>query len=226
VSAPVPTSFRAAACRANPVPTSRCSPTPENLLRYGLTGRLELRFQSSNAVTQHTHSAPSALDSQDVALSAKILLSPPNRPWPRSAILALSMPTGSDNQTSGSYDPAAQLIWEQILPRGFSLLEIPALTLTTFDGGRRPAWAASAWLGRSLSPALAAFAEFAPSRSAQGHFAYVVDSGFTLATTPLRQIDLRIGFQRDDAGAHTLLSLGYSFRMDRFLVRLAFPQYR
>lgn len=197
---------------------------PEDLVRYGITDRLEFRVQSNNAIAQHTNTGGfGPWSSQDAILSGKVLIGTPNHVLPRSAIFSLSVPSGGQDQTSGSYDPGAMIVWTQSLPKNYALEEVAGATLTTINGARRAFWYPSIGVTHNITEAFGAFAEYAPSILANGDFLYIVDGGLTLASTPTRQVDLRVGYQHDSAGSHTLLSFGYSFRLDHFFRRPAFP---
>jgi hypothetical protein len=189
---------------------------PESLVRVGLCDRAEVRFLTDNLVYQRS-SAQSALhlQSQDAAISTKLLLSSANSVLPKSAIVSLTLPVGSKHMTSGSYDPSLVAIWTQALSHGYSVNEVAQVTLTTKDGARVLAWSPSIEAGRSLSGRLSIFAEFAPSIDAYQSFAYVADGGFAYSLSGSRQLDVRTGYARDAAGLHGILSLGYSIRYDR-----------
>jgi hypothetical protein len=157
----------------------------------------------------------------DPALSVKVGLGKANQVSPRSAILSLSFPRGGPNWTSGSYDPSITGIWTQTIGKKYFVNEVAGATLTTLNGARRPSWAPSVAGGRSLTETVTAFAEYAPTVLPDGSLEYVVDGGFALTHKQLMQFDLRTGYLKDSGGYHTLITLGYSIRRDRFLPRFA-----
>ncbi len=188
---------------------------PESLLRVGLTNRVEGRFLASDAVYQSSSaSTPASLQSTDAAVGAKMLLAGPNTVSPKSAILSLSFPTGGPSLTSGSYDPGLTLLWTQAIPRGYFINELAGVTLTTLHGARRPAWEPSVAFGRSLSPKLTVFGEYAPTVLQDRSVVQVVDGGILFAPVKLQQFDLRFAYLNDFQGIHTLVSGGYSIRRD------------
>jgi hypothetical protein len=191
---------------------------PESLVRFGLTNRVEVRFLTSDALYQSSHPAGSdGLQSADVSLSTKLLVRGPNSALPKSAVLALNMPTGGSSFTSGSYDPSLTSIWTQAIPRGYFVNELAWVTLTTLNGARRAEWAPSVAFGRALSPKLTAFGEYAPTMVPGVCATHVIDGGFALTRGKLQQFDIRTGYLKDLLGSHALISLGYSIRRDDFL---------
>lgn len=186
---------------------------PESLIRFGVLHHLELRVLTNNAMYQ-TSNPPgvSGMQRQDPGISTKILISKANSFAPKSAIVSLSMPLGSSNLTSGSYDPGVTAIWTQSFPHGFSANEVGQVTLTTLEGVRLPLWAPSVVVGRSLSDRLSLYSEYAPSMESYVPFSYIVDGGFAYLPAKTRQIDVRVGYAKDTAGTHYLLSVGYSIR--------------
>jgi hypothetical protein len=191
---------------------------PESLVRFGLTNRLEVRFLTSDALYQSSHPAGSdGFESADVSLSTKLLVRGPNSPLPKSAVLALNMPTGGSSFTSGSYDPSLTTIWTQATARGYFVNELAGVTLTTLKGARRAEWAPSVAFGRALSLRLTAFGEYAPTMVPGICAAHVIDGGFVLTRGKLQQFDIRTGYLKDLKGNHGLISVGYSIRRDSFL---------
>lgn len=187
---------------------------PESLLRYGLTRRLEVRYQTSDAVfASSSLPGQQRLQTADTALSAKFLLKGPNSFAPKSMLAAINLPTGGPAWTTGSADPGLTLIWTQTT-KNYFLNEVAQATLTTVAGARRAAWAPSIAAGRSVTSRLTVFAEYAPTIVASNSLVTVVDGGFTILHGNLRQLDLRAGYLQDSDGRHTLLSIGFSVRRD------------
>jgi hypothetical protein len=190
---------------------------PESLLRLGVTDRLELNFLSSDAVYQPSRRPHiSSLQTMDPMLGAKIGVGKANSAFPRSATLSLSFPMGGSTWTSGTYDPGTVLVWTQAIGKASFLNEVVGATLTTVDQARRTTWAPSIAGGRSLTADFGIFAEYAPTVLANRSSNYVIDGGFAVVHRKLTQFDVRTGYLRDSGGFHTLLSLGYSFRLDSF----------
>ena len=191
---------------------------PENFLRIGFFDRFELRYQASNALySSRLTPGGSQWQTADTQVSGKVLVGRPNQLLPRSAVLSLNLPTGGVSQTSGSYDPGAALIWTQSAPHGWFINEVAVATLTTLHGARRPAWAPSVATGKTLSPRLTLFAEYAPVVTQDGSITSLVDGGFAVLRRATEQIDFRTGYLKDSAGVHTILSVGFSVRHDNLL---------
>lgn len=190
---------------------------PENFLRIGLTDRMEVRFQASNIALRSTvPGGTSQIQSQDLVLSAKFLISGPNKITPKSAIVSLSVPTGGLGFTSDSTDPTVDLIWTQAFRHGYFLNEVAQATLTTLSGARRPLWSPSIAGGRALSDTLTAFAEYAPNVLPDDSRSFLADGGFAVAHHNFQQWDLRAGLCHDSSGVHPSVMVGYSIRRDHF----------
>jgi Putative MetA-pathway of phenol degradation len=191
---------------------------PESLVRFGLTNRVEARFLTSDVLYQSSHAAGSdGLESADVTLSAKLLVRGPNSPLPKTAVLALNIPTGGSSYTSGSYDPGLTTIWTQAIAGGYFVNEVAGAMLTTLNGARRAEWAPSVAFGRALSPTLTGFGEYAPTMVPGLCAAHVIDGGLALTRGKLQQFDVRTGYLKDVQGSHALISMGYSIRRDAVL---------
>jgi hypothetical protein len=189
---------------------------PENLLRYGLTERLEVRFLASNMVYQTT---AGHFESQDLAFSAKLLVAGPNRLAPKSAILSLSVPTGGAAFTSNSTDPTLDLIWTQAIPHGYFLNQVAQVTLTTLNSARRPLWSPGIAGGKALTANLTVFGEYAPNVLPDSSRNFLIDSGLALVRHDVQQWDIRAGMLSDSGGLHPSILIGYSIRRDGFFSR-------
>jgi len=196
---------------------SQMADLPESLIRFGLTSRLEARFATQNAMLALGSPGGADVESADTAASVKALIAGPNTRLPKSAVLSLSLPTGSRAITSGSYDPGLILIWTQAFPHTWFVNEVAGATLTTLNGARKAAWGPSVAFGRSVTPAVTAFGEYAPTIQTDSSVTHVIDGGIAITRGKLRQFDLRAGYMRDEQGDHTLLSVGYSLRRDHWL---------
>jgi hypothetical protein len=186
---------------------------PENFLRVGFFDRFEVRYQASNLLySSQVAPGSSQWQTADTQVSGKLLVGRPNGLLPRSAVLSLNIPTGAPAQTSGSYDPGTALIWTQSLPHGWSLNEDAIATLTTLNHARRPTWAPSVLAGKALNEKVSLFAECAPVVMQNDSRVWLVDGGFAILRRATQQIDFRSGYLKDNAGIHTLLSVGFSIR--------------
>ncbi len=206
---------------------------PENFLRVGFFDRFEVRYQASNLLySSQVAPGSSQWQTADTQVSGKLLVGRPNGLLPRSAVLSLNIPTGAPAQTSASYvkterisksgspiiasnfvdDPGTALIWTQSLPHGWSLNEDAIATLTTLNHARRPTWAPSVLAGKALNAKVSLFAECAPVVMQNDSRVWLVDGGFAILRRATQQIDFRSGYLKDNAGIHTLLSVGFSIR--------------
>ena len=188
---------------------------PETLLRLGITDRAELRFLFQDEMYQRPDIPGTAsFQALDPTISIKLGLGKPTSIYPRSVIAQLSFPAGGPSWTSGSYDPSITTIWTQTISKNYFLNEVVGGTLTTLFGARRMYWAPSIAGGRSLSPAITGFAEYAPTLPANDNWSYIIDAGFSLTHNKVNQFDFRTGYLKDSVGFHGLFSVGYSVRRD------------
>jgi hypothetical protein len=194
--------------------SSQMADLPESLVRLGLTNRVEARFTTQNAVLALGSIGGADIESADTAASVKALIAGPNTRLPKSAVLSLSLPTGSRAMTSGSYDPGLIFIWTQAFPHTYFINEVAGATLTTLTGARKASWAPSVAFGRSVSSAITVFGEYAPTVQTDSSVTHVVDGGFAVTRGKLQQFDARVGYMRDSQGDHALISVGYSLRRD------------
>ncbi len=188
---------------------------PEVLTRLGIGHKMELRLTSSNAVYQMAADPGTKhLQFQDMGFGMKVGLTGPNHRMAQSVVLNLSCPTGGPSQSSDTYDPMAILIWQQTLPKGYILTENVELLRTTVDGARRTNWLPNVAVGRAISKRYQWYAEYAPTFAKDASTLHVVDGGLLFSPFRTAQIDVRVGYQNDEAGRHNLISLGYSHRLD------------
>ncbi len=190
----------------------------ESLLRLGMGKHTELRFGATNAVYEREHiQGTSSLQFQDIALSLKMGLAAPNHLMPQALAVALSCPTGSAGQTSGTFDPSAIIIWQQISSKAYTLTENIAAVRTPYTSTRQTKWLPSIAVGRPFSDSLSWYFEYAPTVTAESGMSHIVDGGLLYNRSRTSQFDLRFAYLSDGTGSHNTFSLGYSFRLDRLL---------
>jgi hypothetical protein len=169
---------------------------PEDLIRFGLTNRVELRFITSNMVYQHSAIAGiDPLEAGDAALSLKLHIAGANTFTPNAAIVSMSFPVGDRGLTSNSYDPSIFFGWTQTLRRRYTFIEAVQTTLTTVSQVRTTELFPVIGASRTFSDRFSAFVDYAPEVLLSGGKAYEVDGGLTYAATKKQVFDVR--------GAHT-----------------------
>ncbi len=199
---------------------------PESLLRVGIGHNMEMRLTSSNLVHGSDAAVGSSLfEEQDLSFSMKTALARANSTYalPQALMVGISCPTGSAAKTSGSFDPSAILIWYQSWHNGLNLTENVSVLRSTTDGVRTDDWGLGVSVGRSFNHKLAWFAEYAPMFAAGAQPLHIFDAGFLYTPNPTTQFDVRFGRQNDPDGLNNILTLGYSFRVNKFGRRINPP---
>jgi hypothetical protein len=190
---------------------------PEAFLRLGIGYRSELRFTASNIVSRGTPApATDAIQFQDIVFGVKTGVTTPNHFMVQSVVASMSLPSGGPSETSGTMDVSFILIWTQSTANGFSITENVGGTRTSTDGIRQTNWSPNASIGHAFSKSIVWYMEYATTIAPSAGLAQIVDGGFSYNTRSTSQFDLRIGVQSDDQGVHNILSIGHSFRLDKF----------
>ena len=138
---------------------SRAFSAPTALLRIGLGHRAELRVGADGLVT--TSVAGSRVSGySDVELGAKIRLFDQRSLGVDLAVLPMvSLPTGSDDFSSGAADPTVKITWARDLPAGFGLSGNVNASSISEDGRRFHQQALSASLGHDLVAGFGSYVE-------------------------------------------------------------------
>lgn len=190
------------------------------LFRFGLIDPLEFRVESPMGQFHKQTGQPHGKGWNDLAFGFKAHLLDQDGPIPSMGFLVhLSTPTGTNNYTANSYDPAAKWLNDWDLPAGFSLgtnigLDVPQ----DAAGGRFARILYAAALGRNLSfisERLRIFAEIqgaVPVQSPQPN-EQTFDSGLTFLLTPDIQLDTLVQVGLTDATTDVTTGLGFSWRV-------------
>jgi hypothetical protein len=164
-----------------------------DVLRVGLTSRLEVRVSGDGLTVERT---PSAHDSglADLAVGAKYLILDAKRAGVElAAIPALSLPTGADRLSSHRYQPSLTLSLARDLPAAFDLGASVGTTWTRDPQQRRVARAASVAIGHAIAGPWAGFGEIAAADGDDGAVAWLVDAGVSRVIGRDAQIDVELG---------------------------------
>jgi hypothetical protein len=174
---------------------ARSLTVPGALLRLGFGPRLELRLATDGFLSQRVGGLRVS-GAGDAEIGAKIRLFDQAAAGVDIAIIpAVSLPTGSDSQSSGGVDPSFKLTWARSMPGDFGLtgnLNVASLTESETRFVQR---AVSVSLGRALVAGWGGFLEayaFSPMERGLGAGA-TVDGGITRPLGANLQFDVEAG---------------------------------
>jgi hypothetical protein len=193
---------------------------PEATLRFGFTERFEAFVNGSNLVWNRTISSPgvsaATTRGSDFSLNAKVgLLSEDADKITLSAAMGLSLPVGSEGESSDGYDPSLRLLWAKDLPRGFWIAGNLNISSETVDDHRHALGSASLGLGngfvKSSSWFVELFGDFLNGESAR----WQLDGGFALAATTDMQFDISAGRTLQSGPPEWFVAAGISLRHRR-----------
>jgi hypothetical protein len=168
---------------------------PGALLRLGVSPRVELRLGTDGFVSQRAGGIRVS-GAGDMEVGAKIRLFDQAAAGVDIAILpALSLPTGSDSQSSGGADPSVKVTWARSLPRDFGLTGNLNVASMTDGGARFTQQAFSLSLGHPLLAGWGGFVEtygFSPMERGGGA-GLTLDGGLTRPVGANLQFDVEAG---------------------------------
>lgn len=193
--------------------TTNVADGPQTELRFGLSRHVELEVTLPNL---HWPGTTPGLQYDDLSIGAKLKVGAENRGWPLAIVGTLSLPSGSDERTSGAVDPTVLLAITRNLPHNLQVSGSASLTSLSTNGGPRVAQSQLAvdlgWCARDTT---CFYAEAAPFVStAQDSNGTTIDGGMTLRLTPRAQLDGRVGSTIANGDHSFFATLGYSFRLD------------
>jgi methyl-accepting chemotaxis protein len=183
--------------RVDPV-TSRDLSVPNVLLRVGVSSRLELRVGGEGFLSESlsTPGTGMATGGSDVELSLKYKFLDQEHGGIDFAVIPLvSLPTGSDDFTTGGYDPTIKFALGRSLPRGFGIGGNVIVSSVTEDSRRFTQTSVSASVSHALGENWGGFWELygASKLSRDGGRAWLFDTGITHTFGDNLQIDLSVG---------------------------------
>jgi hypothetical protein len=194
---------------------SRALSAPMALLRLGLSDRLELRLGADGFESQRAVAGGSRMTGfSDVTAGFKyVLADQAHLGFDLAVIPFVSMPTGSDAFSSGSWDPTIKLTWARDLPRGFGLsgnVNVSSIT----EGERYTPREVMFSLGHDLAGGWAGFWEVygASSLERGGSAAWLVDTGVTHPLGHDVQVDFSVGRGLNRAAPDWFVGVGISMR--------------
>jgi hypothetical protein len=175
---------------------------PQAMLRVGVSERLELRF-SGDGVLSDSVALPDVAGRRtrvtggsDLEVGAKWkLFERPRAGFVAALEPVFSLPIGSDDFTSGGYDPTLKVIVDRELPAGLALSANVVISRVTVEGRRFTQRAVSGSFARAVSGAWHGFAELyrASPLGDAGGAAWIGDLGAMRALGTRFQIDISVG---------------------------------
>ncbi len=203
-------------------PDSEVLEAPALLVRYGVVDRLELRLGIPTLTTQFAGGADAGFG--DPELGAKIALWAEKGWRPEAAFLAgTTIPVGSEDLSSGRFDPAFRFSFGHTLPRGFSLgynLGVAWETSPEEDGSGHDTHSRLEYttaLGYDFSERWGGFVELfgdAPLNDSGGS-AHSFDGGLTYLLRDNLQLDLAAGFGLTSEAPDWFITAGLSIRLPK-----------
>ncbi|CAM2068772.1 Transporter [Sulfidibacter corallicola] len=197
---------------------------PQTLIRYGLNPNLELRIGWDGVIDVETDAFGGNSDSGagDTSLGVKWKLFDERGRRPQMAIVAgTNLTTAEDGFGSDEFEPAVRLAFSSTLSDRLGLgYNLGWSSLRTDDGIDEHTLATvqySMVLGIGVSDRVGAFIEAfgdVPA-SAPGGPSNSIDTGITVALSPLVQVDAAGGFGISDEADDWFATVGISFRLDR-----------
>jgi hypothetical protein len=191
---------------------------PEATIRFGVTPRVELFANVSNWFVDHRTFGDVSGDvsgAGDTSINAKLAwLSEGQHPINLNVAAGLSLPVGSDDFSSGGYDPSLRLLWSRSLPRDFAVSGNLDIASVTVGDDRLVASAASLGLGHSLTARSSWFVELFGD-FVDGDAQWQFDGGVAIVTSDDFQIDLSAGRTLQSGPAAWFVAAGITIRHRR-----------
>jgi hypothetical protein len=192
---------------------------PEAMLRLGLTPRFEIFLNAPNmlwdrasvgGVSERTSGAT------DLSVNAKVgWLSEGADPLTLSSAFGLSLPVGSNEFSSGGYDPSLRLLWSRSLSGDFGLSGNLDIASVTAGPDRVTAGAASLGLGRGLNDSASWFVELFGDFVEGADTQWQLDGGVAFVPRPDFQIDLSAGRTLRSGPSAWFVAVGITLRHRR-----------
>ncbi|MGC4082713.1 MAG: transporter [Vicinamibacterales bacterium] len=192
--------------------------TPLALVRLGLSRRVELRASTDGYILDWLRGgtvSSTTTGEADFEIGTKVMLT--NGSWNgvRMALLPMvSLPTGSKDMSSGTFDPTIKFCWETDLPRRFSLSGNVNVMRLDDDRGRLTEQVVTLSLGRDLLRGWSGYWEvfgFIP-RNRPGTAAWTLDTGVTHPIGGNAQLDVEVGHGTTTAATDWSIGVGVGLR--------------
>ncbi len=183
---------------------------PELLARWGILPMLELRFNCPDRIWERNGQDQSGFG--DASVGAKLQLPSPGRDWNLAAIVAVSLPSGDRNFSSGAADPELVLVWGRELSDRWSYGGQVAGAWLTEDGVRQFNWSTSAVFGCDLGGDWGTFIEVLVDVPHADGTGVLFHHGYTRQFRSPVQLDVHGGLGLNDAAPDAFIGFGFSIR--------------
>lgn len=190
---------------------------PQTLLRFGISRRVELRFEGEGYVWQTARPVESlsrASGLSDHTVGLKFKLHDEGKFGPALSLIGnLSIPVGNEALTSGAVDPEVKLGWSKNLPKAFSISGTFNVASVSDDKGRVLDSAFSISAGHRLAGGFAGTWEVYRVNLERGQgTSWVAASGVTHGLGQNAQLDLSAGHTVAGARSGWFLAAGFVYR--------------
>lgn len=189
--------------------------SPELLVRWGLTKRIEARFSGEGLHKERETTGRGLRGYSDTEVGAKVSLWGEQKGLPSLALIPfVSLPVGNRKISSLGYDPSLKVAWGKELPADFGLSGNVNVTRIGGPEGRVKQWAWSLSLGHDLPMGFGGYLEtfrFSCWDIGQGA-ALIANGGVTHGLGKNAQLDLRFGRKMTTAGPDWFTGFGVVLR--------------
>ena len=185
----------------------------ETLIRIGLASRTELRVSVPNFLDSlAAHHRTTGFG--DLSVGFKQQIGPFGGDFDLSVIVALSLPSGTNEFSSSGFDPFIKVPWSKPLQRGWSIGGMQSVFWNTQGSRRNTVWEPTLYLERQLTKPWDVFVESAGDYAQRGSSAQVIHFGTAYKVTLKHQLDFHFGFGLNHSTPNHFFAVGYSFRVD------------
>jgi hypothetical protein len=189
----------------------------ESLLRVGVSRSTELRLVMPSFLSAYGGEGGRGFG--DVSVGVKRQLGPLKGGFDLALILAITLPTGTESESSHGFDPFVKLAFSRELGRGWSIGGMFSTFSYTEDRRRRYLWEPTFVIARELTETWDVFAEYAGDYPTHAASRQQLHLGTAYRLTPHHVIDFHAGFGLTNATPQHFIAGGYSFRFDHVLFR-------
>ncbi|MDH4275253.1 MAG: transporter [Gammaproteobacteria bacterium] len=194
--------------------TARAHNYPEVLLRYGVTEALEMRLVTGDLINYRS-AGGNATERSDAALGTKFkLYKDAASPWKLSMLAALSLPSGSKNETTDGYDPEVKLAWSRELPSDIDVSGNLVWAMPTAAGKRHTEYGVSLSVGFEFVERTGLFVEVysIDAGAAYGGRADTFNFGTVYKILPNFLVDARYGLDLKKTTDEQFFGVGFVYQ--------------
>lgn len=192
---------------------------PETLVRFGLTGKTELRFSAPDYFQNFNTGRGFGSGWGDLGLGVKQQLIATPGGFDASLVLSLSFPTGANSISSHGYDLQWQLPWSHPISTNWTAAGMFSLLWPTESTRRNLTGQASFLLDRQITSRWDAFIEYAGDFPQSGGPQHLLHPGTAFKIKSNQQLDFHFGFGLSSAAVDHFIGFGYSFQFQAIHVK-------